>query len=533
MIYKAIYRQWRPKTFSDILGQEAVITTLKNQIISDQIAHAYLFSGIRGTGKTSTARVFARALNCLDLSNGEPCNQCEFCLGNLKETVMDVVEIDAASNNGVDDIRELRETIKYPPAQMKYKIYIIDEVHMLSQGAFNALLKTLEEPPEYAVFILATTESQKIPATILSRCQRYNFKRFSNDMIITHLNDICKSVNIQSEKRALEVIAKNSEGALRDAQSLLEQCIAGVEGHLTYKHVISILGLASEEFFNQFAEYIFGGDISNVMQSIDQYLSDGGRVDGLIDKLIEYYRKLMFIKAKVDLDSFCTDSTEQIQILETQSNRLSIDDIIINIDMLGKLSAQLKWISQPRIHLEMSIIKLMQRISSKYVSNLSNNALETPDVDLHKECNFNVKDDKIRDEKISEDNIDNDIVPTSTISFEMINKNWNDILSEIRNERIQTHAFLIEGKLHKLEGNKLLVLFPGKSYSFHMDMLMKPENMEIIQKVLNRRFDMKIVIECICNGEDKNAENFKKKENSYSNRDKIRKYLGDYENKLI
>ena len=237
-MHKALYRVYRPQKFEDVIGQEHITKTLRNQIDSDNIGHAYLFSGTRGTGKTSTAKIFARAVNCLDSIDQEPCNECEVCRDILSDNIMDVVEIDAASNNSVDDIRELRESVKYSPTKAKYKVYIIDEVHMLSQGAFNALLKTLEEPPSYVIFILATTEPHKIPATILSRCQRFDFKRVTVKDITLRMKRICTEENIEVEDKALNLIARNSQGALRDALSILDQCISFGDSKIDYKDVV-------------------------------------------------------------------------------------------------------------------------------------------------------------------------------------------------------------------------------------------------------------------------------------------------------
>ena len=224
-MHKALYRVYRPKNFNDVIGQEHIVRTLKNQIENNNVGHAYLFCGTRGTGKTSTAKIFSRAVNCTNLHNDEPCNECENCREILEDKTMDVVEIDAASNNSVDDIRELRENVKYSPAKSKYKVYIIDEVHMLSQGAFNALLKTLEEPPSYVIFILATTEPHKIPATILSRCQRFDFKRVTVKDISSRMKYICEKEGIEADEKALNLIARNSQGEIRDALSILDQCI--------------------------------------------------------------------------------------------------------------------------------------------------------------------------------------------------------------------------------------------------------------------------------------------------------------------
>ena len=246
-MYQALYRQYRPKTFDEVLGQEHITTTLKNQIQSGNIGHAYLFSGTKGTGKTSTAKILSRAVNCLKPVEGNPCNECEICRGILDESIMDIIEMDAASNNSVDDIRELRDKVVYPPSRTKYKIYIIDEVHMLSKGAFNALLKTLEEPPRHLIFLLATTEKERLPQTILSRCQRFDFKRITTKDIVSNMKNICHELNISVEEKALKLIARNSDGAMRDALSLLDQCISYKGENLSYQDAIDILGIANTD----------------------------------------------------------------------------------------------------------------------------------------------------------------------------------------------------------------------------------------------------------------------------------------------
>ena len=260
-MYQALYRQYRPKTFDEVLGQEHITTTLKNQIKSNNIGHAYLFAGTRGTGKTSTAKIFSRAVNCLNPIDGNPCNQCEICKGILNESIMDVIEMDAASNRKIEDIRELKDKVIYPPAKARYKIYIIDEVHMLTTQAFNALLKTLEEPPKHLIFILATTELQKLPQTILSRCQRFDFKRISSMDIVTNMQRIRDKLNIKIDDRVLKLIARNSDGAMRDALSLLDQCISYKTEDLTYEDALNILGIANTDFIFDLVDHIKNKDL--------------------------------------------------------------------------------------------------------------------------------------------------------------------------------------------------------------------------------------------------------------------------------
>jgi DNA polymerase-3 subunit gamma/tau len=261
--------------FESVLGQKHITETIKRQIMKDSVAHAYLFNGIRGTGKTSTAKIFSRAVNCLDPQDGNPCNKCEICVSTLKETNMDVVEMDAASNNSVEDIRDLREKVKFLPSKSKYKVYIIDEVHMLSKGAFNALLKTLEEPPEHLLFILATTEPEKIPATILSRCQRFDFKRLSVNNMIKNMEYICSEIGVEAEEKALRLIANSAEGAMRDALSILDRCLNLEDEKITYESVLDLLGTVNYSVIIDFTENIISKDISNMMFHLDDILGEG------------------------------------------------------------------------------------------------------------------------------------------------------------------------------------------------------------------------------------------------------------------
>ncbi|MDY5210964.1 DNA polymerase III subunit gamma/tau, partial [Intestinibacter sp.] len=321
-MHKALYRVYRPKNFSDVVGQEHIVRTLKNQIENNNVGHAYLFCGTRGTGKTSTAKIFSRAVNCTNLHNDEPCNECESCREILEDKTMDVVEIDAASNNSVDDIRELRENVKYSPAKSKYKVYIIDEVHMLSQGAFNALLKTLEEPPSYVIFILATTEPHKIPATILSRCQRFDFKRVTVKDISERMKYICEKEGIDADEKALNLIARNSQGALRDALSILDQCIS-FQGHtISYNDVIELLGSVNIEQLFDLAESIIKEDTKKSLQILNDFIVWGKDVRNLVNDLIDHFRNLMVCKISNDLDDIISLPEETIDLLKQQATTI-------------------------------------------------------------------------------------------------------------------------------------------------------------------------------------------------------------------
>ena len=312
MSYQALYRKWRPETFDKVIGQDAVMTTLKNQISSGRIGHAYLFCGTRGTGKTSAAKIFARAVNCPHAMehDGNPCNECSICMSIKNGSSMNVFEIDAASNNGVDNIRDIREEVEYPPVEGHYKVYIIDEVHMLSSGAFNALLKTLEEPPAYVIFILATTDPQKIPATILSRCQRYDFKRMTKRAAADHLKEIAENEGMDVEPKALSYIAEAADGSMRDALSLLDQCMSyHYGGHLSYENVLEIVGAADQRVYSELYGSIVSGDIEKALRQIGGIIDSGVDIMQLISDMVWYLRNVL-------LAGSASDAAELLDISE-------------------------------------------------------------------------------------------------------------------------------------------------------------------------------------------------------------------------
>ena len=320
MSYTALYRKFRPVEFEDVKGQEHIITTLKNQIEANRIGHAYLFCGTRGTGKTTVAKIFAKAVNCEHPVNGSPCGECAMCRSIAAGTSMNVIEIDAASNNGVDNIREIREEVAYRPTEGKYKVYIIDEVHMLSIGAFNALLKTLEEPPEYVIFILATTEVHKIPITILSRCQHYDFKRISIETITDRMRDLMQEEQVEVEEKALRYVAKAADGSMRDALSLLDQCIAFYLGQkLTYDNVLEVLGAVDTDVFSRLLRSVIRRDVPKVLDIVDDLVMQGRELTQLATDFTWYLRNLLLVKTSDNIEDVLDVSTENMQQLQEEA----------------------------------------------------------------------------------------------------------------------------------------------------------------------------------------------------------------------
>lgn len=359
MSYMALYRKFRPGGFEEVKGQDHISKTLQNQIKANRIGHAYLFCGTRGTGKTSVAKIFAKAVNCQNPIDGSPCGECEMCRAISEGRSMNVIEIDAASNNGVDNIREIREEVAYRPTEGKYKVYIIDEVHMLSIGAFNALLKTLEEPPEYVIFILATTESHKIPITILSRCQRYDFKRISIDTISNRLLDLMEREHVEVEEKAIRYIAKAADGSMRDALSLLDQCIAFYLGQkLTYDHVLEVLGAVDTEVFSRLLREIISRDVVKVLKSVEELVMQGRELGQLTTDFTWYLRNLLLVKSSDNMGDVLDVSTENLAQLKEEALMIENETLIRYIRIFSELSNQLKYATQKRVLLEVAMIKL-------------------------------------------------------------------------------------------------------------------------------------------------------------------------------
>ena len=329
MSYTALYRKFRPGEFEDVKGQDAIVTTLKNQIQTDRIGHAYLFCGTRGTGKTSVAKIFAKAVNCQHPVEGSPCGECAMCRSIAAGTSMNVIEIDAASNNGVDNIREIREEVAYRPTEGRFKVYIIDEVHMLSIGAFNALLKTLEEPPEYVIFILATTEAHKIPVTILSRCQRYDFKRISIETISDRLRELIDKEGLDVEDKAVRYIARMADGSMRDALSLLDQCTAFYIGkRLTYDNVLEVLGAVDADVFSRLLRELLERDVKKVIETVDELVMQGRELSQMAADFTWYLRNLLLVQSSEEMEDVLDVSTENLARIKEESQMIGTDELI-------------------------------------------------------------------------------------------------------------------------------------------------------------------------------------------------------------
>ena len=357
-MYTALYRQWRPDTFRDVVGQDTIVQTLKNQLFSGHIAHAYLFCGSRGTGKTSTAKIFSRAMNCMSPTEDGPCGKCEACVNLSSENNMDIVEIDAASNNGVDEIRDLRDKMRFPPAIGKYKVYIIDEVHMLSMGAFNALLKTLEEPPAHVVFILATTEPHKLPATVLSRCQRFDFRRIPGGVMVERMKAICSQMKVTVEEGGLSVIARWAEGGMRDALSLLDQCMGLCGDRITKDDILNVLGTADQSFLFQAVDAVLSGDVEGILRCIDWLVEDGKDLNAFLRELLQHLRDLLVVKFCKDPDKLLDVEDSTLERLREQAKKAGEARLIRSLDLLAPLESELRRSTQPRILLELAAVKL-------------------------------------------------------------------------------------------------------------------------------------------------------------------------------
>ncbi len=545
MAHKALYRKWRPEKFEDLIGQEPIVTTLKSQMQSRQIAHAYLFTGTRGTGKTSTAKVFAKAVNCENPVDSNPCNQCETCIGITEERIMDVMEIDAASNNGVENIREIRENVKYHPSKGKYKVYIIDEVHMLSQGAFNALLKTLEEPPEHVIFILATTEPRKIPATILSRCQRYDFKPVSIENIQKRLIFILEAMNIEYEQEALRIISVSAEGALRDALSILEQSIHWEENRLTTKGVVDTLGIVPEEQLFETIEALGKGELEKALEVLERGGKDGKDVAHFTKDLIQYLRKLLMAKVGVELEQFSTMPADFLNRLKAQSQALSSNWITENLEGLSELEGKMKWMGQPRILLEVFMVQICRKTGSKEsgasleIEELINRieklekmtarntevsgtpeerpgerpqSVSKPQIksapaikaESNPSSNAPLGEAKPREDQKSAENPEarpKTVQPSQSVDREKIQQHWQDILQTLKQEKkAQLEALLKEASILGSDKGHLILGFE-KGFGFHREALDKKEKKSQITEVIQRLTGQSVGLKLIMKGE--------------------------------
>ena len=513
MAYTALYRKFRPLNFKEIVGQDHITRTLKNQIINNRVGHAYLFNGGRGTGKTSAAKVLARAVNCLNPIDGEPCNECKICKSALDGSLTDIVEMDAASNNGVEDIRQIRETVNFLPSQAKYRVYIIDEVHMLSTGAFNALLKTLEEPPAHVKFILATTEPQKLPATILSRCQRFDFKKISDEYIIKRLEIISKETNINITQEALKLIALLAEGGMRDAISILERCVQDGDINITEDKIKELVGIPKLVQINKLVENIIKYNPSGSLEVSEEIIAEGKDITNVLWEVIKYIKDMLIYKTSGDIDIYSEEEKEKIKELVKE---VSTERLIKMINDLSELENNLKWSSQRNLLFETGIIKISSNFAcSGYeeiekrllnieeqlksgklvqkVDNISKNQSKTSNV-------TNTKSDIVKEKNVEEEtantiktkigtaenaNTAKELKNNSATSLNA--SNWKTLVDNLKNNgKMMLYTNLINTTAKVINDMTVGIEFKNGLTPFGKTVLEKPENMQYLVKAVSQ-----------------------------------------------
>ncbi|MCX8129579.1 MAG: DNA polymerase III subunit gamma/tau [Clostridia bacterium] len=505
MSYIALYRKWRPTVFEDVVEQEHVVKTLRYSISTGRIAHAYLFCGTRGTGKTTMAKIFSRAINCLSPQNGDPCNECDICRGILNENILDVIEIDAASNNSVDNVREIRDEVIYAPSQAKYKVYIIDEVHMLSTGAFNALLKTLEEPPAHVVFILATTDPHKLPATILSRCQRFDFRRISIESIMSRLTQISQESGVTLRKDGAKLIAKMADGALRDAISILDQCISMGSKEIGYDDVLTVVGIVNDTFIAEVFDAIAAKDISRILELVDRLVMEGKDITRFIADLVYYYRNLLICKLTPDPYEIIEASKESIEKMIQQCKGLSDEELMHDIKELSLLESSLKWATHPRILLEVSLMKLCESNPAQYGGNVMERLAE-----LERKISsgdITIKSSPAQKNNAPSANPGQAASPDKPAPKEVQRKGnienidslscWNDVLNELKSGgRMVLFTNLLGTKALELDSKFVGIVF-SSDRRFCKMVVSKAENLETVEAVVSQKLGREIRIKCI------------------------------------
>ena len=512
MAYTALYREWRPRTFNDVVGQEHITTTLKNQILNNRIAHAYLFCGTRGTGKTSTAKVFAKALNCLNLKDGEPCNECEMCKKINEGLAIDVTELDAASNNGVDKIRDIIDDVKYPPQEAKYKVYIMDEVHMLSAGAVNAFLKTLEEPPNNVIFILATTDPQKLPITILSRCQRFDFKRINNSEITARLRKIVNEQNVLADERSLNLIARVSDGAMRDSLSILDQAISMGNGNVDYGTVVSMLGLVTNEHSFKLANAVIQRSVEKGIEIIEEVIYSGKDIYLFIKDLIAHYRNLLMVKVTNNPEEVLDMSEENIALIKEQGARLRAEEIMRCIRILQEAENNAKLSKHSRLYCELAVIKMckieydtsseviLTRLN-KLEESLRNGSIkvstaskEIEKINNSKIVNIETNKNIVKEESVDSSEVNIEVNSDSKVTINDIKKSWKDIIERFKARREMIISSLIMiGKPVDCSNGIVTIEFDDQN-EFAKNRLSEAKNRDIINDVFFEIFREKLKV---------------------------------------
>ena len=493
MSYTALYRKFRPDEFEDVKGQDAIVRTLKNQINADRIGHAYLFCGTRGTGKTTVAKIFAKAVNCEHPVDGSPCGECAMCKSIAAGTSMNVIEIDAASNNGVDNIREIREEVTYRPTEGKYKVYIIDEVHMLSIGAFNALLKTLEEPPEYVIFILATTEAHKIPITILSRCQRYDFKRISIETIAARLRELIDKEGWDVEDKAVRYIAKMADGSMRDSLSLLDQCAAFYMNEtLTYDHVLEVLGAVDTEVFSRILRQLLAMDVHQVIETVDELVMQGRELSQLAADFTWYLRNLLLVKSSDNMEDVLDVSSENLALLKEEAQMIDSDTLIRYIRIFSDLTNQLKYATQKRVLLEVTLIKLCRPAMDQ-----NKDALLDRIRAIEKQLEEGAWEAPVRDrivyasdaKEAGEPKPKPELPQALNEDVKAVAKDFRMIINEASP---MLRTYLKKARLSAGEGNRLLIVLPDE---LSASAVATPEHKEEIQSLIEQKIGKKVEID--------------------------------------
>lgn len=493
MSYTALYRKFRPDEFEDVKGQDAIVRTLKNQINADRIGHAYLFCGTRGTGKTTVAKIFAKAVNCEHPVDGSPCGECAMCKSIAAGTSMNVIEIDAASNNGVDNIREIREEVTYRPTEGKYKVYIIDEVHMLSIGAFNALLKTLEEPPEYVIFILATTEAHKIPITILSRCQRYDFKRISIETIAARLRELIDKEGWDVEDKAVRYIAKMADGSMRDSLSLLDQCAAFYMNEtLTYDHVLEVLGAVDTEVFSRLLRQLLAMDVHQVIETVDELVMQGRELSQLAADFTWYLRNLLLVKSSDNMEDVLDVSSENLALLKEEAQMIDSDTLIRYIRIFSDLTNQLKYATQKRVLLEVTLIKLCRPAMDQ-----NKDALLDRIRAIEKQLEEGAWEAPVRErivyasdaKEAGEPKPKPELPQALNEDVKAVAKDFRMIINEASP---MLRTYLKKARLSAGEGNRLLIVLPDE---LSASAVATPEHKEEIQSLIGQKIGKKVEID--------------------------------------
>ncbi|MDB2103816.1 DNA polymerase III subunit gamma/tau [Clostridium paraputrificum] len=518
MAYTALYREWRPKNFEDVVGQEHITTTLKNQIQNDRIAHAYLFCGTRGTGKTSTAKVMAKALNCLNPVNGEPCNECEMCKKINDGLAIDVTELDAASNNGVDKIRDIIDDAKYPPQEARFKVYIMDEVHMLSMGAVNAFLKTLEEPPANVIFILATTDPQKLPITILSRCQRFDFKRISKSDISDRLRKIVGAQGVLADEKSLELISRVSDGAMRDALSILDQAIAMGDGSVNYDSVVGMLGLVTNEYLFNITSAIIERNIQKAMNIIEEVVYAGKDINLFIKDLTGHFRNLLMAKVTNNPEEVLDMSMENINLIKEQGSRIRVEEIMRDIRILQEAEGNAKISKQARLYLELATIKMCKieyDTSSEVILariNRLEEVIKSGKIQVAQAQQCSNQDDEVSNvqKRVATQDVINkeqavtetpviEVNTNATTSIGDIQRAWHDILEALKARRAMViYASLMTGRPVACNNGIVLIKYE-EEYAFNKIRLEKPDNIkvinEVVSEVMRERLKVRFTVE--------------------------------------